>query len=98
MAQPCAPLSANALAVGRRLLQSRHQGDALCASMLGTVPAVARGKTVVVEVTAGAVVLRTEAIARADANVGERVPLYRPTHSDPFWGVVTGPGEVRIDE
>ncbi len=98
MAQPCAPLSDSAFAVGMRLLQSRHQGDALCASMLGTVPAVARGKTVVVEVKAGAVVLRTEAVARADASVGERVPLYRPPHSDPFWGVVTGPGEVRVDE
>jgi flagella basal body P-ring formation protein FlgA len=72
--------------------------------MLGTVPAVARGKTVTVQVTAGAVVLRTEAIARADASVGERVQLYRLTHtatnsnSDPFWGVVTAPGEVRVDE
>jgi flagella basal body P-ring formation protein FlgA len=104
LAQHCAPLSDPASAVGMRLLQSRHEGDALCASMLGTVPAVARGKTVTVQVTAGAVVLRTEAIARADASVGERVQLYRLTHtttnsnSDPFWGVVTAPGEVRVDE
>ena len=98
MAQACATLSDSAFAVGMRLLQSRHQGDALCASMLGKVPAVARGKTVVVQVTAGAVVLRTEAVARADASVGERVLLNRPTNADPFWGVVTGPGEVRIDE
>jgi flagella basal body P-ring formation protein FlgA len=98
MAQPCAPLSASAPAVGMRLLQSRHQGDVLCASMLGPVPAVARGKTVIVEVTAGAVVLRTEAVARADAGVGERVSLYRSANSDPFWGVVTAPGEARIDE
>jgi flagella basal body P-ring formation protein FlgA len=98
MAQSCAPLSDRASAVGMRLLQSRHQGDALCASMLGTVPAVARGRTVIVQVTAGAVVLRTEAIARADAGVGERVPLYRSPNSGSFWGVVTAPGEVRIDE
>ncbi len=98
MAQPCVPLRDGASAVGMRLLQSRHQGDALCASMLGTVPAVARGKTVVVQVTAGAVVLRAEAVARADAGVGERVALYRSPNSDPFWGVVTAPGEVRIDE
>jgi flagella basal body P-ring formation protein FlgA len=98
MAQPCAPLSDPASAVGMRLLQSRHQGDALCASMLGTVPAVIRGKTVIVQVTAGAVVLRTEAVARADASVGERVQLNRSTNSDPFWGVVTAPGQVRIDE
>lgn len=98
MAQPCAPLSDRASAVGMRLLQSRHQGDALCASMLGTVPAVARGKSVVVQVTAGAVVLCTEAIAHADAGVGQRVLLTRSTNSDPFWGVVTAPGEVRIDE
>jgi flagella basal body P-ring formation protein FlgA len=98
MAQPCAPLSDRASAVGMRLLQSRHQGDTLCASMLGTVPAVARGKTVIVQVTAGAVVLRTEAIAHADAGIGERVQLYRSSNSDPFWGVVTAPDEVRIDE
>jgi flagella basal body P-ring formation protein FlgA len=98
MAQPCAPLSVGAAAVGMRLLQARHEGDVLCASMLGPVPAVARGKTVVVEVTAGAVVLRTEAVARADAGVGERVSLYRAANTDPFWGVVTAPGEVRIDE
>jgi flagella basal body P-ring formation protein FlgA len=98
MAQPCAPLSDPASAVGMRLLQSRHRGDALCASMLGTVPAVTRGETVIVQVTAGAVVLRTEAVARADAGVGERVPLNRSTNSDLFWGVVTTPGEVRIDE
>jgi flagella basal body P-ring formation protein FlgA len=98
MAQHCVPLGDVAFAVGMRLLQSRHQGDALCASMLGTVPAVARGKTVVVQVTAGAVVLSTEAVARADAGVGERVLLSRSTNSDPFWGIVTGPGEVRIDE
>jgi flagella basal body P-ring formation protein FlgA len=98
MAQPCTPLTASASAVGMRLLQSRHQGDALCASMLGPVPAVARGKTVMVEVTAGAVVLRTEAVARADAAVGERVSLYRTANSDPFWGVVTAPGEVRVNE
>lgn len=98
MAQSCAPLSDPASAVGMRLLQSRHQGDALCASMLGTVPAVARGKAVTVQVTAGAVVLRTAAIARADAGVGDRVQLYRSVSSEPFWGVVTAPGEVRVDE
>lgn len=98
MAQRCAPLSDRASAVGMRLLQSRHQGDALCASMLGAVPAVVRGKTVVVQVTAGAVVLRTEAVAHADAGVGERVLLYRSGNSDPFWGEVTAPGEVRVDE
>ena len=102
MAQPCTPLSDPRSAVGRRLLQSRHQGDALCASMLGTVPAVERGRTVTVQVTAGAVVLRTEAIARADAGVGERVLLYRsPTigsNGGSFWGVVAAPGQVRIDE
>jgi flagella basal body P-ring formation protein FlgA len=98
MAQPCAPLSASASAVGMRLLQSRHQGDVLCASMLGPVPAVARGKTVIVEVTAGAVVLRTEAVARTDAGVGERVSLYRASNSDPFWGVVTAPGQVSVNE
>jgi flagella basal body P-ring formation protein FlgA len=98
MAQPCAALSASAPAVGMRLLQSRHEGDVLCASMLGAVPAVARGKTVTVEVTAGAVVLRTEAVARADAGIGERVSLYRASNSDPFWGVVTAPGEVRVNE
>ena len=98
MAQSCAPLSDPASAVGMRLLQSRHQGDALCASMLGTVPAVARGKAVTVQVTAGAVVLRTAAIARADAGVGDRVQLYRSVNSEPFWGVVTAPGEVRVDE
>jgi flagella basal body P-ring formation protein FlgA len=98
MAQPCAPLRDRAAAVGMRLLESRHQGDALCASMLGTAPAVARGGTVTVQVTAGAVVLRTEAIARADAGVGERVPLHRSPNSGSFWGVVTAPGEVRIDE
>ena len=98
MAQSCAPLSDPASAVGMRLLQSRHQGDALCASMLGTVPAVPRGKAVTVQVTAGAVVLRTAAIARADAGVGDRVQLYRSVNSEPFWGVVTAPGEVRVDE
>ena len=108
MAQACAPLSDGASAVGMRLLQSRHEGDALCASMLGAVPAVARGKIVIVQVTAGSVVLRTEAVARADAGVGQRVLLYRSPHIDPasadssgggsFWGVVTAPGEVRIDE
>lgn len=98
MAQPCVPLSASAAAVGLRLLQARHRGDVLCASMLGSVPAVARGKTVTVEVTAGAVMLRTEAVARADAGVGERVSLSRAANSDPFWGVVTGPGEVRVNE
>lgn len=103
MALSCAPLSDSASAVGMRLLQSRHQGDALCASMLGTLPAVARGNTVIVQVTAGSVVLRTEAVARADAGVGERVLLYRSPNSGSnsggsFWGVVTAPGEVRIDE
>jgi flagella basal body P-ring formation protein FlgA len=98
MAQPCTPLGDPASAVGKRLLQSRHQGDALCASMLGTVPAVARGKTVTVQVTAGAVVLRTAAVARADAGVGDRVQVYRSANSEPFWGVVTAPGEVRVDE
>ncbi len=102
MAQPCAPLSASTAAVGRRLLQSRHQGDALCASMLGAVPAVARGKTVTVQVRTGAVVLNTEAVARADAGIGERVSLYRSpngsSNGGSFWGVVTAPGEVRVDE
>jgi len=103
MAQSCAPLSDSASAVGMRLLQSRHQGDALCASMLGKVPAVARGNTVVVQVKAGSVVLSTEAVARADAGVGERVLLYRSPNGSSnsggyFRGVVTGPGEVRIDE
>jgi len=102
MAQPCAPLSESVAAVGKRLLQSRHQGDALCASMLGTVPAVARGKTVAVQVRAGSVVLSTEAVARADAGIGERVPLYRlpggGSNGGSFWGVVTAPGEVRVDE
>ena len=77
MAQSCTPLSDTSSAVGMRLLQSRHQGDALCASMLGKVPAVARGKTVIVQVKAGSVVLSTEAVARADAGIGERVLLYR---------------------
>jgi len=103
MAQSCAPLSDSSSAVGMRLLRSRHQGDALCASMLGKVPAVARGKTVIVQVKAGSVVLSTEAVARTDAGIGERVPLYRSSNSGStgggyFWGVVTGPGEVRIDE
>jgi flagella basal body P-ring formation protein FlgA len=103
MAQSCAPLGEGASAVGMRLLQSRHQGDALCASMLGPVPAVARGKTVLVQVKAGSVVLRTEAVARTDAGVGERVLLYRSSTAGEnsggsFWGVVTAPGEVRIDE
>ena len=103
MAQSCAPLSDSSSAVGMRLLQLRHQGDALCASMLGKVPAVARGRTVVVQVKAGSVVLSTEAVARADAGVGERVSLYRSSNDGSnsggyFWGVVTGPGEVRIDE
>ncbi len=102
MAQPCAPLTDPKSAVGMRLLQSRHQGDTLCASMLGSVPAVERGRTVVVQVTAGSVVLRTEAIARADAGIGERVQLYRApevgSKGGSFWGVVAAPGEVRIDE
>lgn len=98
MAQPCAPLRDRAFAVGLRLLQSRRQGEALCASMLGPVPAVARGKTVVVEVTAGDVVLRVEAVAQADAGLGDRVRLARSTNPNSFWGVVSAPGEVRIDE
>lgn len=98
MAQPCAPLTDRAVVVGMRLLQSRRRGDGLCASMVEPMPAVARGKTVEVQVTAGAVVLRAEAVALADAGVGERVLLSRPAHSDRFWGVVTGAGEVRIDE
>jgi flagella basal body P-ring formation protein FlgA len=99
MAQSCVPLSDSASAVGMRLLRSLHQGDALCASMLGRVPAVARGKNVIVQVTAGSVALSTEAVARGDAAIGERVLLYRsPNSGNSFWGVVTGPGEARIDE
>jgi len=98
LAQPCAPLGDRALAVGMRLLQSRRRGDALCASMLAPVPAVARGKTVIVRVTAGAVVLRVEAVAQADAGIGDRVRLGRANNPAPFWGVVSAPGEVRIDD
>ena len=98
MAAPCAPMSDAASVVGLRLLQSRHRGDTLCASMLGPVPAVARGGTVSVQVVAGAVALRTEAVARNDAYIGDRVLLNRGPERGSFWGVVTAPGEARVDE
>jgi flagella basal body P-ring formation protein FlgA len=98
MAVPCSPLNDPIAAVGSRLLQSRHQGDTLCASMLGPAPPVARGGTVSVQVVAGAVSLTTEAVARADGFVGDRVPMYRSPDHGLFWGVVTAPGEVRVNE
>ncbi len=98
MAQSCDPLGDRSAAVGKRLLRSRQRGDALCASMLGAVPAVVRGKPVTVEATAGAVSLRATAVAAADADIGERVLLRRGIGKDPFWAVVTAAGEARIDE
>jgi len=98
LAAPCDPLNDASAAVGLRLLQSRHRGDTLCAAMLGPVPAVARGAIVSVQVVAGAVALSTEAVARNDAYIGDRVQLYRSAERSSFWGVVTAPGEARIDE
>jgi flagella basal body P-ring formation protein FlgA len=49
-------------------------------------------------VTAGAVQLHTSAIARADGYVGDRVGLYRLPDREVFFGVVTAPGEVRVND
>jgi flagella basal body P-ring formation protein FlgA len=92
----CEPLTDPMQAVGLRMLQSRREGETLCASMLGHVPAVERGGTVAVQVAVGRVALRTEAVARSDADIGERVQLYRAADRSYFWGTVSAPGEVQV--
>ena len=96
MGQSCTPLTDPAAAVGFRILEARREGEALCASMLAPVPAVQRGTTVSVTVRVGAVALVTEAVARSDARVGERLSLYRASDHTYFFGVVSAPGEVQI--
>jgi flagella basal body P-ring formation protein FlgA len=98
LAQRCAPLHDPNAAVGLRVMVSRESGDVLCSKMLTPVPAVSLGGIVRVKVSAGRVALVTEAVARADASIGDRVPLARMPSQRAFWGIVTAPGEVRINE
>jgi flagella basal body P-ring formation protein FlgA len=97
-AQPCGVVDDLERLRRKRLLVSRRAGEAVCDSMLGPIPDVARGATVTVEAIAGSVALQTEAVARTDAVVGQRVQLVRDPNRGIIWGVVTAPGRARVDD
>jgi flagella basal body P-ring formation protein FlgA len=84
------------LPAGYRLRGPVSSGHLLVMQDLETVPVVAAGDPVRLEVVSGALTIALEATARSNGAVGEKVRLEMPTSHKNVQALVTGPGEARL--
>jgi flagella basal body P-ring formation protein FlgA len=97
IASRCDPLMWNAESLWRTKRRVAA-GEALCAHVLETPPAVQREKPVTLHVRRGAVDVSRSLIAAADARVGESVRLRDRVSGDTVTAIVTGPAEAQISK
>ena len=81
---------------GYRLRSPVAPGHLLTMQDLETIPVVAAGEQVRLEVVSGSLTIAVEALARSGGAVGEKVRLEMPTSHKNVQAVVTGPGEARL--
>jgi len=91
-----APVSAAEQAIGKRLRLPLAPGATLLASMLECVPAVEKGRQVVLEVCSGGVVVRCPALALSDGQLGDTVSVLCAYGRQRTTGAVVAPGRVRV--
>jgi flagella basal body P-ring formation protein FlgA len=81
---------------GCRLRSPVGAGHILVQQDLETIPVVAAGDQVRLEMVSGPLVIAVEALARSNGAVGEKVRLEMPTSHKSIQAVVTGPDEARV--
>jgi flagella basal body P-ring formation protein FlgA len=81
---------------GYRLRSPVAPGHILVMQDLETIPVVAAGEQVRLEMVCGPLVIAVDALARSSGAMGEKVRLEMPTSHKNLQAVVTGPGEARV--
>lgn len=81
---------------GYRLRTPIAPGHILVMQDLETIPVVAAGEPVRLELVSGDLIIEVDATARSSGAVGEKVRLEMPTSHRNLQAVVTGPGEARL--
>jgi flagella basal body P-ring formation protein FlgA len=82
---------------GHRLRNPVGAGHTLTRMDLEPIPLVNAGDRVRLELVWGPLAITSEALARSYGPLGERIRLELPATRKTVFGVVTGPGTVRID-
>ena len=80
---------------GYRLRSPVAPGHLLTMQDLETIPVVAAGEQVRLEVVSGPLTIALQAVARGNGAVGEKVRLELPTSHKVFQAFVTGPDQAR---
>jgi flagella basal body P-ring formation protein FlgA len=94
----CEPVRDPETLSGMRVRRTIPAGDVVCTEALEPRPAVARGESVVVRATAGAVTVTGRAIAEQDGNVGQVLRVRNPQSGEAFLAAVSASGEVIVHE
>ncbi|PRC93904.1 flagellar basal body P-ring formation chaperone FlgA [Solimicrobium silvestre] len=82
----------------RRLRRNLSTGEVLLSGELEAIPAVSEGDIVTLEVTKGAVVLESHALALTDGQVGQRISVRATLSQEPVLAMVIAPGIVNVSE
>jgi flagella basal body P-ring formation protein FlgA len=91
-----APEHGDCATLKHRLRRNLSAGDVLLSSELEAIPAVSEGDVVTLEVTEGAVVLESRALALTDGQVGQRIPVRATSSQEPVLAMVVAPGLVNV--
>jgi flagella basal body P-ring formation protein FlgA len=91
------PVLDPAAVTGQRLLKPLRAGNVFIDGMVEPAPTVQEGQVVEVHASSGRVVLRVAAIALADGDMHDRVPVRNPSSGERFFATVVGPGHVRVN-
>ena len=97
-AAACTALSSPAVLTGMRAKRRLHAGDAVCAEAIEPRPPVARGESVVVRSTAGAVTITAKAVAQQDGALGQVLRVKNPASGEVYLAAVSGAGEVVVHD
>jgi flagella basal body P-ring formation protein FlgA len=85
-----------AIPEGQRLMRSVASGKILTRADLESIPLVQSGDKVRLTATREALTITVDTTARSKAGLGDRVRLESPGGRRPVTGIVTGPGEARL--
>jgi flagella basal body P-ring formation protein FlgA len=81
---------------GRRAARAIPANTIIAEATVEQPPVINRGEIVLVSVRAGAVTVTTQAVALADARVGESLRLRQPSARQEFEATAVGPKQARI--